>query len=145
MGKLTIARLQVEFDAALCLGGTASNFGDLVFKAIWQINTRPRLSPSDWILDRLTQALNQTRDRVPSLAAFHVHLELYLGEDRIVDFLECRRKDSEHRRHRLRILPRHNLEQRVPLFVVCAFVHKGLTPPVALVYRARPLKDPAHA
>src|SRR4051812_27750673 len=80
MGKLTVARLQVELDAPLRLGRTASNLGDLVFEAIRQIDTRPGLRPSYRILDRLTCALNQTRNGVPSPSPFHVHVhvEVYL-------------------------------------------------------------------
>src|SRR4051794_36476255 len=110
MGKLTIARLQVELDTPLRLGRTASNFGDLVFEAIRQIDTCPGLRPSYRILDGLAHALNQTRNRVASPPAFHVYVELYLGKDGIIDRLECRGEDREHDRHRLRILARHDLE-----------------------------------
>jgi hypothetical protein len=87
MGELTIARLQVELDSSLCLGRTATNLGDLVFEAVRQVDARPGLRPGYRILDRLALALNQISNGVSSPATFHVHVEVNLGKDRIIDLL----------------------------------------------------------
>src|SRR5436190_11031219 len=94
MGELTIACLQVELDFSLCLGGTASNLGDLVFEAVRQIDACPGLRPGYRILDRLAHALNKTSNGISPRPSFHVHLKIYLGEDRLIDLLKGRGEDS---------------------------------------------------
>src|SRR5687768_10076801 len=142
--ELPVAGLQIEDDVALRLGGAASDLGDLEFEAGRQIDTRPGLCPSYRVLDGLAAALDQARHDVTALARFHVHVEVDLGEDRIIDFHECREVDGEHCRHRIRILACHDLEQRLALLGVGPFVDKRLSLAAALVDRARPLIYPAN-
>src|SRR5262249_49273271 len=127
------------------LGGATSDLRNLVFEAMRDIDTHPVLRPRYRVLDRLAIAFDQTGHANPSLTLLAIHLELDRRNDRIKDFLESREVDGKHCRHRIRILARHDFEQRVALLVIGAFVEEGLPLATALMHGARPMVDPAHA
>jgi len=58
VGELPVAGLQIEFDVSLGLCRAAPDLGNLVFKAMWQVNSCPVFGSRYWVLDRLTTGFN---------------------------------------------------------------------------------------
>src|SRR5260370_26768077 len=78
--KLPVAGLQIELYVSLRRRRAAANFGNFVFEAVRQVDTRPVLLSSHRILDRLPLALDPNKNQVSAPASLRIHLELYLRQ-----------------------------------------------------------------
>src|SRR4051794_5264000 len=102
-----------------CAGGccpSSANLSSRVFEAMRQFNADLMRFAGDSIADRLTARLNDAGDLQSCRPPIHVHLELDLGEDRLMDGLEGGGEDLKDRRSRLGVLTAHDAEQALPLF-----------------------------
>src|ERR1022692_4996839 len=90
------------------------------------------------ILDRFAHRFDDTGDDKLGLPCIHIDVEVYGFEDRGELVRTHRSEDPPHRRHIFGFLACHDLDERIALLLVGAFVDDNLHGAIALVYRAGP-------
>src|ERR1700704_2363983 len=103
MTEMAVAIGHIQLHWLLRLGPAASYFGELVFKAVRRIDAHAMLFLCDGIENGLAARVDISGHNKTGAPAIDVDLEIDLGEDWLVNFLQCARKDVEERRAWLRV------------------------------------------
>src|SRR6185437_4737695 len=94
---------------------TASDLGELVFKAADHIDAYPVLIAGDGIQDWLAACLDKARNDEARPAAIDINFEIDFAENWLMYFHERRGENAKNRRSGLGVLTTQNAEQRLAL------------------------------